>query len=109
MSTTTLRLPDELRAELARLAEAEGTTSHSLMIELLSEGAIARRARAEFHAEAQRRLRRMASSGEYLELDDLRAHALARARGERPAPPTARRMSKEQQAALRASVRRRGA
>jgi predicted transcriptional regulator len=109
MSTTTLRLPDELKSELGRLAEAEGTSSHALMIEMLAEGARVRRARAEFHAEAQRRLRQMARTGQYLELDDLRSYALARARGEEPAPPTPRQMSKEEQAALKASLRRGGA
>jgi len=106
MSTTTLRLPDALKDDLARLAEAEGTTSHALMIELLAEGARARRERAEFHAEAQRRLRRMARTGEYLEADDVRAYVLARGRGEQPVRPTPRKMSKERQAALKASVRR---
>lgn len=108
MSTTTLRLPGELKDELARLAEAEGTTAHALMIELLADGSRARKARAEFLAEAQRRVRRMARTGEYLELDDLRAVAKARARGEPPAPPTPRQMPKEQQAALEASLRRSG-
>lgn len=109
MSTTTLRLPDDLKDQLAHLAEAEGTSPHALMVELLAEGARARRARAEFHAEAQRRLRHMAKTGEYLELDDLRSYALALARGENPAPPAPRQMSKERQAALKASVRRGGA
>lgn len=108
MSTTTLRLPGGLKDDLARLAEAEGTTAHALMIELLADGARARKARAEFLAEAQRRLRRMARSGEYLEPDDLRAVVQARARREPPVAPRARRMPPEQQAALKASLRRSG-
>lgn len=105
MSTTTLRLPDQLKDRLARLAEAEGTSSHALMVEMLLESAQAREARAAFHAEAQRRLRRMARTGEYLELDDLRACVDALARGEQPAPAQPSRMSKEDQAALKASLR----
>ncbi|MEO8125201.1 MAG: ribbon-helix-helix protein, CopG family [Burkholderiales bacterium] len=107
MSTTTLRLPDQLKDRLSRLAEAEGTSAHALMVEMLSESAQAREARADFHAEAQRRLRRMARTGEYLELDDLRSYATALARGEQPISPKPRRMSKDDQAALKASLRRR--
>ncbi len=106
MSTTTLRLPDELKARLARLAEAEGTSSHALMVEMLAEAARQREARAAFEAEAQRRWKKMVRTGEYLELDDLRSYAKALARGERPAPPGVRRMSKQEHAALKAAARR---
>jgi len=34
-STTTLKLPDELRARIARLAEETGRTAHGFMIEAL--------------------------------------------------------------------------
>jgi len=106
MSTTTLRLPDELRARLARLAEAQGTTSHALMVEMLAESAQQREARAAFEAEAERRWRKMVRTGEYLELDDLRGYAQALARGEQATAPTPRRMSKEEHAALKAAARR---
>lgn len=106
MSTTTLRLPDELKSELGRLAEAEGTTSHALMIEMLAEGARARRARAEFHAEAERRWKRMQRTGEYLTHDDLRNYAQALARGDKPEPPTPRVMEPAELARLRSRARR---
>jgi predicted transcriptional regulator len=106
MSTTTLRLPDELRNRLARLAEAEGTSSHALMVQMLAESAQQREARAALEAEAERRWRKMVRSGEYLDPDDLRAHANALARDERPKPPAPRRLSKAEHTALKAAARR---
>ncbi len=41
MSTTTLKLPDRLKARIARLAKANGQSAHSFMVEAL-EHAVAR-------------------------------------------------------------------
>lgn len=35
MSTTTLKLPDRLKARIARLAEANGQSAHSFMVKAL--------------------------------------------------------------------------
>ena len=106
MSTTTLRLPDDLKAQLARQAEAAGTSPHALMLEMLTEQAQRRDARAEFEAETQRRWKTMVRTGEYLSLDDVRSFAQALARGEAPARPPARRMSASEHKALQARVKR---
>lgn len=107
MSTTTLRLPDELKTRLSRLAESAGTSAHALMLEILAEAAQQREARAAFEAEAEQRLRRMARTGEYFDVEDVRPYILARARGEHPPRPKPRRMNSEEQAVFKASLKRR--
>lgn len=106
MTTTTLRLPNELKAQLVRLAEEAGTTPHALMLEMLAEQARQHDARAAFEAETQRRWKTMLRTGEYLEMDDLSQYAQALARGQTPARPPVRRMAAGDLAALRGRAKR---
>ena len=41
MSTTTLRLPDELRERIQRLAASQGKSAHALMVAMLGEATAA--------------------------------------------------------------------
>lgn len=106
MSTTTIRLPDELKARIEKLTAASGTSAHAFMVEAIAEVATRMERRQDFHAEAQRRWKKMLRTGEYLTHDDVRNHVLARARGESPEPPLPRKMTAEELARMRASARR---
>jgi len=69
MSTTTLKLPDELKARIAPLAEAEGLTPHAWMVgALAAQAALAERraalVRAALAAEAE-----VAASGEVFPME----------------------------------------
>lgn len=108
MSTTTIRLPDELKARIEKLATALGSSAHSFMVDAVARAAEQEERRLDFAAEAERRLRRMARTGEYLTLDDLRPYAMALARGEKPARPQARKMTAAELERFRASLRRSG-
>jgi predicted transcriptional regulator len=108
MSTTTIRLPDELRARIEKLAAARGSSAHSFMVEAVARAAEQEERQLDFAAEAERRLRHMARTGEYLTLDDLRPYALALARGEKPARPQVRKMTAAELQRFRASLRRSG-
>lgn len=91
MSTTTLRLPDEVKARIDRLAAAQGVSAHSLMVETLAETTAAMERRIEFEAEAAQRWAEYRRTGEHIAMDDLRAYVLARARGEDPPKPPVRK------------------
>ncbi len=108
MSTTSIRLPDELRARIEALAAASGTSMHAFMLQAISEVTDRLERRQDFHAEAERRWKKMLSSGVYLTHVDLRDYALALARGENPEAPAPRKMNPEELARLRASARRMG-
>lgn len=108
MSTTTIRLPDELRARVENVAAASGSTAHAFMLEAIAEATERMERRQDFEAEAERRLQHMQETGEYLGLDDLRSYAMALARGEKPARPQPQTMAAEELTRFRASMRRSG-
>src|SRR5690606_35432026 len=63
MSTTTVRLPEELEARIARLAEKAGTTAHALLVEAISEKAEQLEGRSDLHEEAERRFEEIIATG----------------------------------------------
>lgn len=91
MSTTTLRLPEEVKARIERLAAAQGKSAHAVMVATLDEATAAMERRLEFEAEAARRLDEYRRTGEYYTLEDMRSYALALARGEKPPKPPLRK------------------
>lgn len=106
MSTTTIRLPEALKARVERLAAASGGTAHAFMLEAIAEVADQRERREAFHAEAGKRWKKMLRTGEYITHEDLRDYAMALARGDKPEPPPVRVMEADQLARLRARARR---
>jgi hypothetical protein len=91
MSTTTLRLPQDLRDRVARLAEESGTTAHSFMLEAIAERVASEELRHEFLAAGNKRLANMLASGLGLEWADMRDYLGERAAGRAPAAPEAKR------------------
>ena len=55
MSTTTIRLPKDLKARVAKAAERAGTTAHSFILEAIAEKADQAERRADFHDATPRR------------------------------------------------------
>jgi predicted transcriptional regulator len=83
--TTTLKLPEELKARIAPLAEAEGKSPHAWMIEALEEHVTKSEAYAAFVAEALEADHEMTETGLGYEADDVHAYFRAKTAG-RPAP-----------------------
>lgn len=94
MSTTTLRLPEELRTRLAKLAEKSGRSPHSLMLEAIAQKVEEEELRASFYAEADARFTEMMESGIGIPWHDMRAYLRTRAGGKAARPPKARRWRK---------------
>lgn len=91
MSTTTLRLPEDLKARIESLAAQAGNSAHAFMVKTLDEATEGMVLQREFHAQALQRLEHMDRTGEYIEFEDLRRYALALAAGENPPRPTVRK------------------
>ena len=82
-----LRVPENVKKRVARLAEASDTTAHAFMLEAIRDKVEADEARASFHAEARKRLARMKKSGKGIPATDVFAYLDARAQGKsRPRP-----------------------
>lgn len=92
MSTTTVRLPEELKARIARLAEKAGTTSHGLIVEAISEKAEQLERRSDFHDEAERRFEEILATGETVPRDEMSAWMRGMAKGKDLPRPKARKL-----------------
>lgn len=108
MSTTTIRLPEELKARIEKLAAARGSTVHGFMVDAIAQAAEQTERQQSFDAEVQRRWKKLLRSGEYHSAEDMRAYAMKLARGETPDRPVPRKMTADELARLRASARRMG-
>lgn len=86
-ATTTLKLPEPLKARIAPLAEAAGKSPHAWMIEALEERVAQSEAYAAFMAEALEADRQMTETGEGYDADDVHAYLQAVLAGETPAFP----------------------
>jgi predicted transcriptional regulator len=49
MSTTTIRLPEDLKARVTAAAKRAGTTSHNFILEAIAEKADQEERRGDFH------------------------------------------------------------
>lgn len=72
MSTTTIRLPDDLKASVAKLAKRSGMTAHGYILEAITEKTSREILGAEFDAVADSRLAAIATSGKTIAWHKLR-------------------------------------
>lgn len=94
MSTTTIRLPEDLKVRVAKAAEGAGTTAHNFMLEAIAARTEAQEQRNEFFTEAQRRYEEFQRTGEAVPWEDMREYMMGLARGEDPPPPRARKIER---------------
>lgn len=91
MSTTTIRLEDDLKARVAAAAEHAGKTAHAFILDAIARTVEQAELDEEFHRVADRRWEKVLASGKTVPWKDARAYLEARARGKRPRKPLARR------------------
>jgi predicted transcriptional regulator len=94
MSTTTIRLSDDLKARVAAAAARAGTSTHNFMLEAVAEKTDSAEQKADFHAEAKRRFERIVETGETIPWDEFRSYMLDRIQGKPAQRPVARKLSK---------------
>lgn len=94
MSTTTIRLSDDLKARVARAAARAGTTSHNFILEAIAEKTEQQDRRDDFHDTADQRLADIAASGQTIPWDAMRAYLLQRMAGKSAAHPAPRKLSR---------------
>jgi predicted transcriptional regulator len=94
MSTTTIRLPEELKARVARAAEHAGTTAHGFILEAIAEKAEREELRAGFDAEAETRYARIVANGKTIPWREMRGYLEARIAGKQAKMPAARKLAR---------------
>ena len=88
-STTTLKLPEPLKARIAPLAEAAGKTPHAWMIDALEAQAALAEMREAFIADAEASAADIDAGGPLYAAEEVHAYIVARAAGKtarRPEP-----------------------
>jgi predicted transcriptional regulator len=94
MSTTTLRLDEELKSRVATAAERAGKTPHAFILEGIARTVEQAEVDAEFERVADERWARLRAGGRSVPWDDARGWLEARSRGERAKRPARRKPSR---------------
>ena len=94
MSTTTIRLPDELKARIAEAAKHAGTTSHNFILEAIAEKAELAEKHAAFHALADQRYAQFLESGKSIPWEEVRVYLKDRLAGKAVKRPVARKLDR---------------
>ena len=89
---TSLRVPEDVKKRVARLAARRDTTVHAFMLEAIREKVEDEEARLAFHEEARVRLARMRKTGLAVPAGEVFDYLRKRAEGGKPARPKARRI-----------------
>jgi predicted transcriptional regulator len=87
MSTTTVRLPEDLKARLDKLAASDGKSTHAFMVEALARTADRLERQRAFDAEVQQRWADFQRTGQVVLHEDMKAYAMALAAGKKPRRP----------------------
>lgn len=90
MSTTSLKLSDELKQRAVAAAQQQGVSPHAFMVGAIAQAATATEQRADFVAEAQAAREQLLKTGKGYAADEVHAHLKARIAGEKSAKPKAK-------------------
>ncbi len=74
MSTTTIRMPDELKARVTAAAEKAGTTAHNFILQAIVEKAQQQELYSEFNEEAERRYAAILATGKTIPWSEMRTY-----------------------------------
>jgi predicted transcriptional regulator len=94
MSTTTIRLPSDLKSRVARAAKRAGTTTHGFILEAIAEKTDQDEKRAEFEVEAEKRYAEIIASGETIPWDEMRNYLITKISGKNISGPKSRKLAR---------------
>jgi predicted transcriptional regulator len=94
MSTTTIRLPQDLKERVARAAERAGTSAHSFILEAIAEKAEQEERRGEFQDTAERRFAEIVACGKTVPWSEMRRYLEHRLAGNKTARPKRRTVAR---------------
>jgi len=90
MSTTSLKLTDELKGRAVAAAQSKGVSPHAFMVAAIDQAATAAEHRASFVSEAQAARRSTLESGKGYGADDVHAYLRSKISGGKSAKPKAK-------------------
>jgi predicted transcriptional regulator len=90
MSTTSLKLSEELKQRAVAAAEKKGVSPHAFMVQAIEQAATAAEQRAGFVSEALATREQMLSTGKGYDAREVHSYLKARISGNKSAKPKAR-------------------
>lgn len=94
MSTTTIRLSDDLKSRVAEAAERAGTTAHSFILEAIVEKITQEKLRNDFHDLADARYATIVSTGKTIPWNQMRHYLEERIAGKKGTRPSAKKLAR---------------
>ena len=91
MSTTTIRIEDELKARVAAAAERAGKTAHAFILDAIAQTVEQAELDEDFHRLADARWAKVLATGKTVPWSEAKAWLEARSHGEHPHKPAARK------------------
>ena len=94
MSTTTIRLPKDLKSRIAAAAERAGTTAHGFILEAIAEKADREAQNTDFLDTAEKRYASIIASGKTIPWNKMRSYLESRVTGKPATRPVARKLAR---------------
>jgi predicted transcriptional regulator len=94
MSTTTIRLPEDLKARVAAAAKRAGASTHGFILEAIAEKTMQVDRRADFDTVAEERYALIASSGKTVSWQEMRGYLEDRVAGKKAKRPAVRKLAR---------------
>jgi predicted transcriptional regulator len=94
MSTTTIRLPDELKSRIARVTAHSKQTAHSFILEAIAEKAAQEEQRKDFQDVAEQRYANIVASGKTIPWADMRSYLEDKLAGKATKRPRAKKLAR---------------
>ena len=95
-NTTSLKLPDDLKEKVGKLAVGVAQTPHAYMVEAIAEKVARDEKRREFHKAAQRSIAEFKRTGIVYLLEDVEPWFLAKLAGKKVRKPRPTKIAKSQ-------------
>jgi predicted transcriptional regulator len=89
MSTTSLKLSEDLKRRAVSAAQSQGVSTHAFMVSAIEQAAKAAECRASFIADANAARKQMQNTGKGYDADEVHAYIQARIAGKKVAKPKA--------------------
>jgi uncharacterized protein (DUF1778 family) len=93
-TTTTIRIEEDLKGRVAAAAELAGKSAHAFILDAIAQTVEQVELDEEFHRVADERWAKVLATGKTVPWHDAKAYLEARARGERPRKPVARKLGR---------------
>ncbi|MFZ4537384.1 CopG family ribbon-helix-helix protein [Propionivibrio sp.] len=87
MTTTSLKLSDDLKKRAVATAEKKGVSPHAFMVQAIEQATTAAERRAGFVSDALAAREQMLSTGKAYDASEVHAYLKARIAGNQPAKP----------------------